>query len=220
LRNIARLTTSVAASLTLTLGTAVAATAGSDTVKDKRQDVILSGKLSGDRTSAQKSFAYGVDVKSTKFSVGKKYVSVRWTFASLKPGTALQANAGFASRTVKVSGANSLDVSITSDSVKAWTNAPYIDDNFLCGDPDPAVVGPDPVVDPSAPKITPTVKFGRDGYIYAQFPRKCISLGSSNAPIRASFGVTSYQPSLNGTFEDVVSSQKIKTRELTSYVTF
>lgn len=221
MRSAVRTATAIAASLALSVGGASAATAGSATIKDKRHDVVLNGKLSGNRTPAQKSFAYGLDVKSAKFSVGKKYASVRWNFTDLKPNTTLLASTGFAPRNARKGDSKGLFISLNPDSTKAWTDAPYIDYNFTCGDPDPAVVGPSAGQIPAgAPQITPTVKYGKGGYIYAQFPRQCLELGSGNVSLSARFGIRSTQKDLNANFDEAVSSKKVKASESTPYVKY
>jgi hypothetical protein len=219
MHTIARLSTAAAASLALAFGGAAAANASSDTIKDKRSDVVLNGKVSGDRTSAQRSAAYRRDVTTMKVSHGSKYVSVKIDLTNVERQAAPEGSGYY---NAKIEIAQKSITNITGKVTPSFEIDQYV--SYAPGQPvfyrddDVQVCGVEAITDGDGPYtaesyIKNDVKFGKNGYIKVQIPRSCLS-NESKIKVRATvLGSTS-----KNMYYDYISSSKSKTPAWTEWL--
>ena len=203
-----RSSTAVIGSLVAVLATgASAAHADATSITDKRSDVVLDGRVGGDRTAEQKSVARGLDATSFRLNHGAKYVSLEVTFAHLqKPTGDLNYGASF----VLTDGRSADEGGVRYLAHGAFTgDAPAFDvydseGGHLCGADSPSGIG-----------LTPTTVYGTNGYVYVQMPRVCVDVVSR---LRATATVAAHSPSAKDRYQEFVSSTKYKTAKRTAYV--
>jgi len=207
-RSAVRIVTGTVASLAITVGSVSTASADSGTVEDKRNDVVYQGKVGGDRTSSQKSFANRTDVTRVKISHGSKNVSVKLTFADLRSadGKALRveiAKKSITNRTGRVTPFFELEGTITEP--RGIVNVYSLGDKEVCGtelDTD----GDGPYTAESYIKTSVTT--GKNGYYKMQVPRSCLD---NESKIKVRVTVSGSTSSTRGAFLDYVSPSKFKT---------
>jgi len=206
MRSAVRIVTITAASLALALGTAAAASADSGTVKDKRNDVVFKGKVSGDRTSAQKSFAKRTDVTSVEVNHGSKYVSFTINFADLRSADQKTARIEIAKKSIT----NNTGTVTPFFELEGTVSEPrgFVDlysggDEEVCGIV--ADVDGDALITTES-YIKVDVKTGKNGYYKMQVPRSCLD-NESKIKVRTTvFGSTDSR-----SYQDFVSPSKAKT---------
>ena len=188
-----------AASLCIALGTAPAAFADSGTVKDKTNDVVMRGKVSGDRTASERAFAKRTDVTSAKISHGSTYVSVKISFADLRADDQKIAQIDVARKTVtNTTGTVSHSFRLIG-SVSEPRGPVKLYDSL----------GIERMCD-----ITAIVRFGKNGFYKVQVPRSCLD-NESKIKVRTSVFAVSGE---GRSFKDFVSPTKAKTSAWSEWI--
>lgn len=214
MRSAVRIATITAASLALAVGGATAASAESGTIKDKRDDVVFKGKVSGDRTSAQKAFAKRIDVTSVKVTHGSKYVSFKINFAELRSTDEKSVKIEVAKKSIT----NNTGTVTAFFELYGKVSEPrgFVDlysreDKEVCGIA--ADVDGDALITQES-YIKTDVKTGKNGFYKMQVPRSCLD-NESKIKVRTSvFNVSEEGRS----FKDFVSPSKAKTPAWSEWV--
>ncbi|MCD9198074.1 hypothetical protein [Aeromicrobium wangtongii] len=194
-----------AASLALVVGGAAGASADSGTVKDKSNDVVMRGKVSGDRTAAQKSFAKRTDVTSVKISHGSTYVSVTITFADLRAGDEKTARIDVARKSVTNS------TGTVSSSFRLF--GPVGEPQGLAQLHDSR--GIERVCDTAAEShIKTTLRTGKNGFFKMQVPRSCLD-NESKIKVRTTVLAVSGE---GRSFKEFISPSKSKTSAWSEWI--
>lgn len=187
MRSAVRIATVTAASLALAVGSASAATASSQSIKDKRNDVVVNGKVGGHRSDEVRSAANRRDVTSVKITHGKENVSVKVNFANLQRSTNFRDSQAvlvyFAKKIKSVKGDYTppgptfgFSHELNSDPKAATLQEGDVAHGgeliHVCG----AAGGGDEggEVAPDLPQFNIDVKFGKNGYYKVQIPRECV----------------------------------------------
>lgn len=220
MRGAIRIATVTVASLALAMGSATAASASSDTIKDKRSDVVLKGKVGGHRTASQKSAAAKRDVTGLTVSHGSKYVSVKIAFANLERHSTSEGSGYYEA---KIEFARKSLTNMTGKVIPSFEVDQYVSDvpgmaRIYEGE-FKQVCGRELITDGDGPYtaesyIKSDVKFGKNGYIKVQVPRSCVG-SESKIKVRATVYGNNGSKDM---FYDYVSPSTFKTPAWTEWL--
>lgn len=218
-----RIATSTAAALALAVGSASAATASSQSIKDKRNDVVVNGKMGGDRSDEVRSAAYRRDVTSVKITHGEKNVSVKVSFANLQKSTGVQDSQAVLIYFVKKTntaykGPLEPNLEFSHELNSDPRAARVVEGDVRHGGEMTSVCGAaggleEGEVAPVLPKLNIDVKFGKNGYYKVQLPRECVRNASKLKAYVEVVGGKSRK-----TYQDYVSPTRFKTASWTEWL--
>lgn len=221
--SVIRFASVTAASLALVVGSAAAAVADSDTVKDRRQDVVVNGKVGGDRSRAKASAAYRNDVTGMRVTHGSKYVAVTIAFVRLD-----RSKVPLNDQNLRIEIARKTITNITGTVAPAFEVSQPIGqpgriptfyegwDKALCG---VATETEGDSLGTAESYIKSTITYGRNGYAKVQIPRSCLG-NESKIKVRAS-ATSNVRPDgqrKTDIFGDFVSASRFKTPAWTDWL--